>query len=82
MPSPSEPPAETPTPLYWVRQRGGELETVRLNADEAEMIAQRPGAKGSHLRPAGLVWREPDPTVRGGYVFYTLTPVFKEPRSA
>lgn len=71
---------EARTPLYWLRQRCGEIDTVRLNADEAAMIAQRPGGHGDHMKPSGFVWREPDNAARGGYAFFTLTPVFAEPR--
>lgn len=69
---------QTP-PSHWLRQRAGDPDVVRLNADEAEMIARRAGAVGDHLKPAGLVWREPDRDARDGYAYYTITPVWESP---
>lgn len=70
------------TPAYWLRQRAGDPGTIPLTPTEAEMIAQRPDAVGNYLSEAGLVWRERDPDVRGGWAHYTITPVFEEKRDA
>lgn len=78
----TEPPEEERTPLYWLRQRAGDVDTIKLNADEAAMIAQRPDAVGNYFSQAGLVWRERDPDVRGGFAYFTVTPVFEESRDA
>ncbi|GAA2034528.1 hypothetical protein GCM10009839_38810 [Catenulispora yoronensis] len=64
-------------PAYWVRQRAGDTDTVRLSAAEAAMVAQRPGAVGDYLSPAGLVWRERNADVRGGWDHFTITPVWE-----
>lgn len=66
------------TPTHWLRQRAGDPGVIELNATEAAMIAQRPDAVGNYLSEAGLVWRERDPNVRGGWAHYTITPVFKD----
>lgn len=63
-------------PLYWLRQRAGEISTVRLSAAEAAMVARRPGAVGDHMRPAGLVWRERDEDMHGGWAYFTITPIY------
>jgi hypothetical protein len=65
-------------PTHWLRQRAGDPGTIKLSATEAAMIAQRPGAKGDYMSTAGLVWRERDPDARGGWAYYTITPVFGE----
>ena len=68
------------TPDYWLRHRAGADtgDDVRVNADEAAMIAQRPDAVGD-LHERGLVWQEPDGESYLGFTFVTLTPVW-EPR--
>ncbi|WP_143765230.1 hypothetical protein [Catenulispora acidiphila] len=65
-------------PDYWLRRRAGdgEADAIRVNADEAAMIAQRPGAVGD-LSGRGLVWQEPDSSSYLGTTFVTLTPVWE-----
>lgn len=76
------PPPDEPAPLYWLRQRNGSIETTQLNADEAKMIANRSGAQGNYLSKAGIVWRETDHSVPGGYAYFTLTPIYPKPHNA
>lgn len=78
--APEEPVAKLREPLYWLRQRNGNTGTAQLTAAEAAQIAQRPGAVGNYLSTAGLTWRELDPDVPGGFAYFTLTPVYQEPR--
>lgn len=73
---PTEPHAEPRTPLYWLRQRRGDVETIRLNEAEAEAIAQRAGGHGDFMKPSGFVWREKDDDECGGYAYFTITPVY------
>ena len=72
-------PAADPTPLYWLRQRNGAPGGPHLTADEAAMVAKRPGAIGDYLSPDGMSWAEPDPAGSGGFSYFTLTPIYSEP---
>lgn len=66
------------TPDHWLLRRAGAdaADDVRVNADEAAMIAQRPDAVGD-LYERGLVWREPDDESYLGVTFVTLTPAWE-----
>lgn len=63
-------------PAYWLRRRAAGLAS-RVDAAEAEAIAQRSGAIGD-LYGRGLTWQEPDASAYSGWTFVTLTPVWEQ----
>jgi len=68
-----------PAPLYWLRQRNGAPGGQHLTADEAAMVAKRPGTVGDYRLPVGMTWAEPGPAGSGGFSYFTLTPIYSEP---